>query len=135
MSEPNSNPESESPKISDAEWSVMRTLWRLGESSAGQIISDLSERTEWKPKTIQTLIRRLVQKGVIGFEQRGRDRIYRAELSEKECKLQASKSFLDRVFDGKLAPFLANFAGGGSGLSEADLAELKKLLEEESENE
>ena len=123
-------PDPDPPRISDAEWSVMRTLWHLGESRAGQIIADLTDRTDWKPKTIQTLIRRLVQKGLIEFEQSGRERLYRAAISEQECQLQASRNFLDRVFDGELAPFLANFAGRGRGLSDAEIAELKKILEE-----
>ena len=112
----------------------MRTLWRLGNSSSGQIIADLVERTDWKPKTIQTLIRRLVQKGVIEFEQDGRERVYKAAISEQQCQLQASQNFLDRVFDGELAPFLANFTGGGRGLSDGDIAELKKLLEESDDD-
>lgn len=112
----------------------MRSLWRLGELRAGQIIADLSERTDWKPKTVQTLIGRLVQKGLIEFQQSGRERIYRAALSEQECQLQASESFLDRVFGGELAPFLANFAGRGRSLSKSDLAELKKILEESNDD-
>ncbi|MGC6466928.1 MAG: BlaI/MecI/CopY family transcriptional regulator [Akkermansiaceae bacterium] len=124
----------EALRISDSEWAVMKTLWRLGPSTAGQIIADLSERTDWKPKTIQTLVRRLVQKEVLEFEQQGRDRLYRAAISEQDCTSQASHSFLDRVFDGKLAPFLANFTGDGKSLSEADLAELKKLLKDSNDD-
>ena len=83
---------------------------------------------------MQTLIRRLVQKGAISFEQNGRERIYRAAIEEETCTLHASRGFLDRVFDGKLAPFLAHFAGDAGELSEADLAELKKFLEEASDD-
>ena len=129
-STPKPTPDSDTPRISDAEWSVMRSLWRSGEMRAGQIIADLSGSTDWKPKTIQTLIRRLVQKGLIGFEQAGRERVYHAAVSEQDCQIQASRSFLDRVFEGELAPFLANFAGRGHRLSESDLAELRKILED-----
>ncbi len=135
MAEPTPQPDSDTPRISDAEWSVMRSLWRQGETRAGRIIADLTERTDWKPKTIQTLIRRLVQKGLITYEQSGRERLYRAAFSEQECQLQASKNFLERVFGGELAPFLANFAGRGRSLTKADIAELKKLLEESEDDE
>jgi BlaI family penicillinase repressor len=109
----------------------MRVLWKIGEGSAGEIIAELRGATDWRPKTIQTLIRRLVRKGAVEFEQTGRDRVYRAAIDERACQLHASRSFLDRVFDGKLAPFLANFAGGGgNGLGADDLAELKKLFGE-----
>ena len=107
----------------------MRTLWRLGSATAGEIIADLAGRMDWQPKTVQTLIRRLVQKGAVEFGQSGRERVYRPAVEERECELQASQSFLDRVFDGQLAPFLANFAARRGDLSEADLAELRKLLE------
>lgn len=107
----------------------MRVFWRLGEANTAAVLAELEGQTAWKPKTIQTLIRRLVQKGALDFEKNGREHIYRPAVDEKTCENDASQSFLDRVFDGKLAPFVANFVEQ-QDYSADELAELKQILEE-----
>nr|WP_256199758.1 BlaI/MecI/CopY family transcriptional regulator [Verrucomicrobium spinosum] len=64
------------PPISDAEWVVMTEFWRLGEATAKDVVQTLKGRQAWKPKTVQTLINRLVQKGALGFRQQGREYVY-----------------------------------------------------------
>lgn len=117
------------PRISDAEWTVMRVFWARGEATSSEIIAALEDETDWKPKTIQTLIRRLVQKGALNYDKQGREFLYRPAVDEKTCESAASREFLDRVFDGKLAPFLANFVESAR-CSDDELAQLKRILEE-----
>ncbi len=50
------------PNISEAEWEVMNVLWDRAPQTANEVIHSLQERTEWKPKTVRTLLDRLVQK-------------------------------------------------------------------------
>src|SRR6056300_1332383 len=90
------------PRISDAEWTVMRVFWEFGEHSVGKAIERLVGQTDWKPRTIQTLVRRLEENGGRGF-------LYAPAVAEAECEHAASRSFLGRVFGGELVPFLANF--------------------------
>lgn len=118
----------EIPKISDSEWVVMRVFWARGEATSGEVISELEDETDWKPKTIQTLIRRLVQKGALDFEKQGREYLYRPTIEEKACEQAASRQFIDRVFAGKLAPFLANFVEQ-SNYSDEEIDQLKRILE------
>ena len=126
------NSVSEIPQISDAEWRVMRVVWRLGEATTAQVIAELDGKTSWKPKTIQTLIGRLVQKGALEFEKSGREHRYRPAINEETCSREASRSFLDRVFDGKLAPFVANLVEH-QDFSPEELEELKRVLEEKTD--
>ena len=44
------------PRISDAEWTVMRVFWEFGEHSVGKAIERLVGQTDWKPRTIQTFL-------------------------------------------------------------------------------
>ena len=60
------------PKISESEQIVMKSIWAENPVTANQIIEVLSETTNWKPNTIKTLVNRLVNKGAVGFEKRGR---------------------------------------------------------------
>ncbi|MDF1850083.1 MAG: BlaI/MecI/CopY family transcriptional regulator [Verrucomicrobiales bacterium] len=117
------------PNISDSEWTVMRVFWSRGESTSSEVIAALASETDWKPKTIQTLIRRLVQKEALTYQKIGREYLYRPAVDERTCEEAASRRFLDRVFDGKLAPFLATFVES-SNYSEEEIAQLKQILEE-----
>ncbi|MBJ6923123.1 BlaI/MecI/CopY family transcriptional regulator, partial [Vibrio cholerae] len=52
----------ELPKISEAELEVMKVLWSRSPQTANEVIEALEVTMDWKPKTIRTLINRLVQK-------------------------------------------------------------------------
>lgn len=115
------------PSISDAEWVVMTEFWRLGEATAKRVVGELEGRQSWKPKTVQTLINRLVQKGALGFRKEGREHIYRPLFAEAQCVHEASKSFVDRVFGGRLAPLLACFLEREE-CSKEQIDEMRRLL-------
>src|SRR5689334_22706478 len=95
------------PSISTAEWSVMRVLWAKAPLSTNEVVAALENRTDWKPKTIHTLLARLVQKGALRAQKRGREYIYSPLVAADQCEYELSRSFLTRFFDGELAPFLA----------------------------
>jgi BlaI family transcriptional regulator, penicillinase repressor len=118
--------------ISDAEWIVMRVVWSLGEATSSEIVTALDRDTKWKPRTIRTLIGRLTKKGALAYREQGREFIYRASVDEKHCKTTISRHFLDRIFGGHLAPFVANLVESGN-YSETDIAELKRIVEQHTE--
>lgn len=51
------------PQISEAEFEVMKVVWQHAPISTNEITDHLVKTTAWSPKTIQTLIKRLVTKG------------------------------------------------------------------------
>lgn len=53
------------PKISEAELEIMKVLWLKSPQTANEIIEELEDPMDWKPKTIRTLINRLVQKEAV----------------------------------------------------------------------
>jgi BlaI family transcriptional regulator, penicillinase repressor len=118
------------PSISDAEWVVMTEFWRLGEATAKRIVGELAGRQHWKPKTVQTLVNRLVQKGVLGFRKEGREHVYQPLFAEAQCLHEASKSFVDRVFGGRLAPLLACFLEREECSAE-EIEEMRRMLKKE----
>ena len=52
----------ELPKISEAEFEVMKVVWKYAPINTNEITEKLTQTTNWSPKTIQTLIKRLVSK-------------------------------------------------------------------------
>ncbi|MCP5522372.1 MAG: BlaI/MecI/CopY family transcriptional regulator [Verrucomicrobiales bacterium] len=117
------------PRISEAEWEVMKILWVSAPQSASDIIEALrvADRS-WHPNTVKTLLTRLVKKGALGFERDGRAYLYSPRVSEADCVAEVSESFLERVFGGSLAPLLAHFVDKQQ-LSDTELAALRRILE------
>ncbi|MCY6960204.1 BlaI/MecI/CopY family transcriptional regulator [Clostridium brassicae] len=119
------------PKISDSEWQVMQVIWSKSPCTANQIVEGLSKITKWKPKTIKTLINRLVKKGIISYEVDKKDKKtyhYFPLFLQNQCIKAESKFFLDRVFNGSLNAMLANFLNE-SELSPEEIQELKDILD------
>jgi BlaI family penicillinase repressor len=119
----------EMPRISDAEWVVMKVIWPRKVATAKEVVQALEGERAWKPKTIHTLLSRLVQKGALRAERTTREYLFKPAVTASECRLAASRSFLERVFDGEITPFLACFLEGGK-LSRKEIQELKRILEE-----
>jgi|SRR5690606_5406329 len=118
------------PRISDAEWQVMKVIWREGPCPATTVIESLAEARNWTPATIKTLLNRLVKKRALSFEKIGRGYLYSAAVTETDCRHVEAEDFIDRVFDGALSPFLAHFTGRGRKLRPEDIAELERILRE-----
>lgn len=115
------------PRISEAEWVVMKVVWQLKTATAKQVVEALAGDADWKPKTIHTLLSRLVQKGALATEKPAREYLFRPRVSEEECRLAASRSFIARVFNGQVAPFLACFLADQK-LSRKEIEEIRSIL-------
>jgi BlaI family penicillinase repressor len=121
-------PKNELPSISDAELVVMKVVWRKSPVTANQVVAALGRRTDWKPKTIQTLLARLAQKQALAFEKKGREYWFRPLIDARDFGHAASRSFLRRVFDGEIAPFLACFLEREK-LTPQEIQELRRILD------
>jgi BlaI family transcriptional regulator, penicillinase repressor len=118
----------ELPRISEAEWVVMKTIWSENPITANRIVETMAGTTSWSSKTIKTLLNRLVQKGAVGFESKGRMYSYSPIIKEDVFVREESRSFLKRVFGGALKPMLATLVEY-EDLSREDIADLKRILE------
>ena len=115
------------PAISDAEWDVMKIVWEHGPITSGQIVQHLEKERQWKPRTIKTLLARLVKKGAVAAMEEEKRFLYVAKVARDACVRRESKSFLTRVFDGAVAPALVHFLAQAE-LSPAEIAELQRIL-------
>lgn len=120
------------PQISDAEWEVMQVLWESSPRTASEVVDALAAPMQWHPKTIKTLLARLVKKGVLRYREEGNRYIYRPAFERELYVAQESKSFLERVFGGATAPMLVHFVEQAE-LSDEDLDELRAVLARKKE--
>ena len=117
------------PRISDAEWIVMKIVWEKAPITTNQVVQSLEDKMHWKPKTIHTLLARLVRKGALAFDKSGREYLFRPVVEAKDCLRAVSRTFLSRFFDGDVAPFLACFLESEK-LSPQEIEELRRILDE-----
>lgn len=123
----------ELPKISEAELEIMKILWSNSPQTANEVIVSLEEKTEWNPKTIRTLMNRLVQKEAIAYHQeRGRMYAYYPLVSQDSYLQVETKSFLKRFYGAAFKPLFVNFLKEEK-LSQEEIRELRRILDEKSE--
>ena len=120
--------------ISEAEWDVMKVVWDQPGQTANEIGDALSGKRDWSPRTVKTLISRLVKKGALRFEADGPRYHYYPDIAREEAVREEAKSFAARVFDGMSLPMLSHFVKS-SRLSESEIASLKRLLDEQTDSE
>jgi BlaI family penicillinase repressor len=116
------------PRISEAEWRVMKPLWAKSPQTGNQIVQSLSGVIQWSPKTVRTLLGRLVRKKALGCKRQGREYLYYPLVKREACARAESRSFLRRVFDGAVRPMLAAVIEEVD-LSAEDIRELKRILD------
>jgi len=114
--------------ISEAESRVMALLWQRAPQTSEEIVAALLEPTGWHEKTIKTLLNRLLGKRAVTAEKDGRRYLYSPLLQREDWQRRESRSLLDRVFGGKVAPLLAHFSQNET-LTAKDVAELRKLID------
>ena len=116
-------------QISEAESVVMDVLWRQHPAAADEVMAALASQQDWQEATVKTLLNRLLNKGAISAQKDGRRYLYSPLLKREDWVLEASRSLLDRLFDGRVAPLVAHFSERGK-LSQDDIDELKRLIGE-----
>lgn len=115
------------PQISEAEYEVMKVLWRYAPISTNEVTEKLSRTSDWSPKTVHTLLKRLVLKEAITYRKESRVFVYTPLVKEQEYLKKANDHFLNRFYNGKISSMVTNYINSEHMTSE-DLEELRRLL-------
>ena len=105
----------------------MSALWRIGSGTVEQVRGALPSRYRGAYTTVQTVLNRLADRGLVGRTKRGKAMVYRPKVTEAE--------YLSRSIDHALAgasadarqTALAQLIGG---LKSDELDELRRLAAE-----
>jgi len=117
-------------KIADSELEVMRILWREGRPMPfAEIRMELQAKTNWKKSTIQTLVLRLRDKGIINSHTTYVT-MYSANISQDEYIKAEGQTFIDKLFDGSAKNLVATLCKNGQ-LDEKDIDDLKSFFKVE----
>ncbi len=115
------------PRISDAEWEVMEVLWAESPLAASDVVQAVPDHKDWSPRTVKTLLNRLVTKGALRYDVEGKRYLYRPAITRSQCVRKESQSFAQRVFGGQPAPVLVHLVRNAK-LSRREIEELRRIL-------
>ncbi len=115
------------PQITEAEYEVMKIVWKYAPINTNEITEKLLATSSWSAKTIQTLIKRLVNKGALAYEKNSRVFVYTPLVKESEYISQESNSFLNRYYNGDITAMLSAYIENDK-LSETEIETLRSLL-------
>lgn len=114
--------------ITDAEYSIMKILWDSEEKlTVADVVSKL-DGNEWSASTVSTFLQRLLKKGVIGSDKKGKTNLYYPILTKAEYDLSETESFISKIYRGSVKNLVAALYENEK-LSESDVNELRKMFE------
>lgn len=116
------------PDLGPSDWTLLRALWQLGGGTVREVHAAVEPTTGWARTTVKTLLERMEAKGLLKSSDRSGVRRYVAAKRREDLLPRAIGSFLDRVLDDSLEP-LVGYIADARGLSAADVAKLRALLE------
>lgn len=120
------------PQISEAEFEVMKVIWKYAPISTNEVTEKLTQTTDWSPKTIQTMLKRLVTKKALTYEKQSRVFVYTPLVPETEYIRQESNSFFNKYYNGNIVSMLTSYLEDDK-LSKTELDTLRHLLSDTHE--
>ena len=119
-------------QLTKAEEQVMKFLWKLERAYMKNILDEFPEP---KPATttIATLLKRMTDKGFVGFNQHGSNREY-FPLVKKTDYFSKNFNLLIKDFFNNSESQFASFFTNETNLSLSELEELRSLIEKKIEN-
>ncbi|MBU5425994.1 BlaI/MecI/CopY family transcriptional regulator [Tissierella pigra] len=129
----------EKTKLTDTEWKIMMLLWEKNPLTCRQMEDDLKEETGWSRHTIISFLKRMQKKNYIRMEEANPARLYYPLLNKDETVLQETRSFVEKIFDGKMGLLVSSLVDSEDITKDeinSMLQSLKKaLIEKEDQNE
>ena len=116
-------------QLANSEEILMNIIWKNEKVFMKDIIESYPEP---KPAstTIATLLKRMQQKGFVGYKQYGNSREYYALVKKSNYFSKHFKSIIKNHFDNSNLQF-ASFFTTSTNLSSKELEELKKIVDNE----
>jgi predicted transcriptional regulator len=119
-------------KLTRFEMEIMDALWELGSGSIREVHESLPEKRRPAYTTVQTIIRRLEEKGAVRqTKQVGHAHIFEPAFTRDAAHRRLIDELLD-LFGGSARPLMAHLAEAGK-LTLEDVKELEGMLAERQE--
>lgn len=114
--------------ITDAEYAIMKVLWHSQVPlTVGEVLQAL-DHSDWTASTVSTFLQRLLKKGVVSCQKKGRSNLYFPLLQEPEYDLQETETFLSKLYKGSVKNLVAALYENQK-LSQAEIDDLRTMFD------
>lgn len=94
------------PELTEAEWAVIKAVWRLEPCPAPTVQEHLAGQRDWSVSTVRTVMERMAAKGLLTSEKLRNLTLYRSAVSRQQAQLGELRYALENAFDGALTPMV-----------------------------
>ena len=117
-------------RLGDGELEIMLAVWEAaGPVQSGYVHGRLLASRGWAQPAVITAMNRLVDKGFLTCEKRGRSSWYSPLISEGDYKAAEGRGILDRLYGSSFTGMVAALYDG-KAIGKEDLAALRQYLDE-----
>src|SRR5213595_2700589 len=116
-------------ELTEAEWTIIKTVWEHEPCAAPTIQEKLHRQTEWTYSTVRTLMDRMVAKGLLTAEKIRNLTLYRSAVTREQAQRGELLYALKHAFNGALTPMVQCLLDTNK-LKPEELAELEALIKE-----
>ena len=121
-------------RLPDSELELMMIIWNHDHAvSRKDIEKHIGAEKKWTATTILSFLTRLVEKGFVEVEKRGKINYYRALIKEQDYMNKESKSILEKMYNNSIKNFITALYDGNN-LSDKDITELQTFINEKRNN-
>lgn len=117
----------ESIILQQSEWYIMEKLWEESPRTIVQLYHALEVEPGWSKSTVNTLLGRMVDKGIIYYEDGGKARQYYPRVRREDAALAETESLLKRVYRGSVSMMMSTLVKKNA-LSDEEIDELYEIL-------
>ncbi len=118
------------PGLGAAEAEILQIVWQLGEATVQEIHDALPAERQIALGTVQTVLRRLREKGYVQAELQGKAYVFSSAMQPDRVISTKVSELINRFFGGKALPLVMHLAKSRK-LTERDIKRLRQLLDEE----
>jgi BlaI family transcriptional regulator, penicillinase repressor len=119
--------EKELASLGEAEAEILRIVWELGEGTVQEIWGKLPPERDIAQGTVQTVLRRLREKGYVKHHAAGKAHVYAPAMKPERVISEKVRDLINRFFGGDAVPLVMHLAKDRK-IDQEDLERLQDLL-------
>ena len=112
-------------RLCESDYRFLSLIWEHEPVNSTELVRLCAKELGWKKSTVYTMVKKLSEKGLL----ENVNAVVHTLVPREEIQMRESRSFVNQTFSGSLPGFLVSFYGG-RGISEEEAAELRKLIED-----
>ena len=120
-------------ELTEAEWTIIKSVWENEPCTAPAIQEKLFRRTEWTYSTVRTLMDRMVAKGLLEADKEKNITLYHAAVTQAQAQRGELLYALKHAFNGALTPMVQCLLDT-KDVSRDELGQIKRLIADHEQN-